>query len=116
MMTTILFVMIATGLGSVLRYIIMQNWKTRANYANGVFVVNAVGSFLLGMLISIPFSHELALYLETGFLGGLTTFSSMMTEGIDQDNRTQKVLYFAIQMGGGVLFFYLGLFVSTALG
>lgn len=110
-----LSIMIATGLGSVLRYIIMQHWQTKRHYATGVLVVNAVGSCLLGMLLSIPFSHELALFLETGFLGGLTTFSSMMTEGADQETLKEKVLYFTVQMGAGLLFFYLGLLVGTLL-
>ena len=49
----------------------------------GTLLVNGAGSFLIGLLAFFFTQHFPALasaFLVTGFLGGLTTFSSMMNE------------------------------------
>ncbi len=47
----------------------------------GTFVVNMIGCLLIGLLMAVVvdkphFSRELRLFLVTGFLGSLTTFST----------------------------------------
>jgi CrcB protein len=51
----------------------------------GTLVANLVGGFLIGVVIEalnapIPMAPELRALLVTGFLGGLTTFSSFSAE------------------------------------
>ncbi|HEX4858082.1 MAG TPA: fluoride efflux transporter CrcB [Usitatibacteraceae bacterium] len=53
----------------------------------GTFVANALGGLLIGMAVAWfardpDISHELRLFLITGFLGGLTTFSTYSSEVI----------------------------------
>ena len=51
----------------------------------GTFVANAIGGFLVGLAVAVFVKHpELSpawrLFLVTGFLGGLTTFSTYSAE------------------------------------
>ena len=80
---------IAAGgaLGAVARYAV-TSWDglTRAvdvgwgGVSDGVLIVNAVGSFLMGLLVCFvvrrPAHRLLRPFLGTGFLGGFTTFST----------------------------------------
>ncbi|WP_448374443.1 fluoride efflux transporter CrcB [Fervidobacterium sp.] len=80
---------VGTGgfIGSVLRYIISLwfNEKYPTSYIPyGTLVVNVIGSFLLGMIMEYatytPMNATLRLFLTTGIMGGLTTFSTMSYE------------------------------------
>ena len=56
--------------------------------AFGTFVANFIGCFLMGILVAAfwlfpQFSPEWRLFLVTGFLGALTTFSSFSGEVIE---------------------------------
>jgi len=80
---------VGTGgfIGSVSRYIISLwfNEKYPTSYIPyGTLVVNVIGSFLLGMIMEYvtytPMNSTLRLFLTTGVMGGLTTFSTMSYE------------------------------------
>lgn len=55
-----------------------------SSFPYGTLLVNGAGSFLIGLLAFFFTQHFPAplasAFLVTGFLGGLTTFSSMMNE------------------------------------
>lgn len=80
--------MVGTGgfAGSVLRYLISRymNLSLQTVFPLGTFVVNIVGSFLIGIIIASALSEDLSqqmrLFLATGFCGGFTTFSSFSYE------------------------------------
>lgn len=94
-MSKILYVGMGGFIGASLRYIISTNsariFGTSMPY--GTLIVNVLGGFLIGFLMELSFNTELIssdmrLFLTTGILGGLTTFStfsyetmSMMNEG-----------------------------------
>lgn len=55
------------------------------NAPAGTFIVNAAGSFFIGLLFGLTenatgFPHGVHLGLSTGFLGGFTTFSAFQWE------------------------------------
>lgn len=86
-MTKYLFVMLGGALGAVSRFIVgtlIARWYTGL-FPLGTFLVNATGSFLIGVLMMVflnrpSVSANWRLFLLTGVLGGYTTFSSFEWE------------------------------------
>lgn len=68
---------LAGGVGAALRYsvdvLILRWWGPPW----GVFVVNVVGSFALGILTGSAAGSDLQLVIGGGLLGGFTTFSAV---------------------------------------
>ena len=83
-MRAFFLVFIGGGLGSVVRYatvLALTRWLPVSRFPWGIFVVNIVGSFVLGWLLALPLAKNLDnttwLLAATGFLGGYTTFSTL---------------------------------------
>jgi len=82
-----MLVAVGGAIGSVLRYYVSQ-WALRLAgpaFPWGTLTVNVVGCFVIGVFAEMIIrrfdaSPELRLLLITGFLGGLTTFSSFSAE------------------------------------
>lgn len=80
-------IILAGGLGALLRYLLgggVLNLN-QATLPLGTFLVNVVGSFLIGYLswslvYKMHLSRELQVIVLTGFLGGFTTFSAFSLE------------------------------------
>ena len=68
--------LIAAGgaIGAVLRYAIGE-WLPN-DFPWGTLTVNLIGSLLLGMLVGLSISEEMALLLGTGLMGAFTTMSA----------------------------------------
>lgn len=88
-MQSILYVGIGGFIGASLRYIISVNssrlFGTQLPY--GTLIVNVLGGLLIGLIMEFSLttdfiSHDLRLFLTTGILGGLTTFSTFSYETI----------------------------------
>jgi CrcB protein len=85
----IIYVGIGGGIGAAIRYLIT---KHSANLFNssipfGTLIVNVIGGFLIGMIMELSISTDLIspnlkLFLTTGIMGGLTTFSTFSYETI----------------------------------
>lgn len=71
-LTTALLVGVGGTLGAVSRFGV----DTLLGGSRGVFVVNVLGSFALGALVTAPLDGTLVLVFGTGFCGAFTTFSS----------------------------------------
>ena len=75
------------ALGTAVRYGVGV-WALRAmgtSFPYGTLIVNVAGSFLIGMVMHVALTTELIaptlrLTLTTGFMGGLTTYSSFNYE------------------------------------
>ncbi len=88
-MPHILWAALGGALGSSCRYLVGV-WALRffgSGYPWGTFIVNVVGSFLIGGLaefiaLKLNASAELRILLVTGFLGGFTTFSAFSLDAI----------------------------------
>ena len=96
---------------------------TLKNIPLGTFLANLVGGFLIGVAVEF-FSHntqlspEWKLLIITGFLGGLTTFSTFSVESV-QLIQSGRVGWAAILIGihvfGSILMTLLGLSLCKSL-
>ena len=115
-MTILNFIVIACGgaLGASLRYGLSS---TLGLY--GVLIVNILGCFLIGALISFfalktSVSQTMNLFLTVGLLSGFTTFSAFSLEAIsliDTHKYLQAAIYITASVGGGLGAFILGRFL-----
>ena len=89
MWNSAVLIFLGGGLGSVLRFLISQyiSKKIESGIPWGTFVVNILGSLLLGAIIG--FFHKMNLsssqyvvFFTLGFCGGFTTFSTFTMENM----------------------------------
>jgi CrcB protein len=71
-------------LGGLARYGISQAWPAATgSFPTAILVINTSGAFLLGVLVTVvgmrAAPHYLRPFLGSGFCGGFTTFSSVVT-------------------------------------
>ncbi len=116
-----LYVFIAGGIGSVLRFLISRFMaKFFPFFPMGTLIANLTGMFLIGYLsvIAIDKNFITSPYREmilVGFLGGLTTFSSFGYEAfklITEARWPEFLLYFL----GNIFIGFLLLLVGRGLG
>lgn len=113
-----LSIFIGGGLGSILRYLVtLFAKKTLMFPLIGTFFVNIIGCFIIGFVFALTvnkinnFPHILRLFITTGFLGGLTTFSTLnleVFELIKNGKILYGILYFTLSCSIGLLSTYLG--------
>jgi len=83
-----IYVIIGGGTGALLRCLFTQHINNFFNnrFTLGTFFVNAIGSLLIGFLMSMftcfSIDNKWKLLIITGFLGGYTTFSAYSYETI----------------------------------
>ncbi len=102
-------VAVGGAIGSVLRYYVGQLALRIAGPAFpwGTLTVNVVGCFIIGVFAEMivrrfDASPELRLLLITGFLGGLTTFSSFSLDAIllcERGATVASAVYIAASVG-----------------
>jgi fluoride exporter len=79
---SILWVGIGGFLGSVLRYLVVLWTQSRGwtNFAWATLIVNVVGCFLITLITTLAIAttmrSNVRLFLTTGIMGGLTTYST----------------------------------------
>ncbi len=117
MWLSVLAIFSGAGLGALLRA--SFNYLTvgaASAVPLGTFLSNMVGGYLVGIAIAFfgnnpNFSPEWRLFVVTGFLGGLTTFSSFSAEVVEFMQRGE--LSWAL---GTALLHLIGSLVLTFLG
>jgi CrcB protein len=85
----VLLVGLGGAIGSVLRFLtsmLATSWFG-ADFPYGTFIVNLVGSFLIGLIQEVGtdtllLSDTTRIFLTTGIMGGLTTYSSFSYETV----------------------------------
>ena len=118
-MKQILLIGLGGFLGSIFRYgvhVLSQKWLE--NFPGGTFIVNILGSFLLGLLIGLVIKSDQALYwfVGIGFCGAFTTFSTFALEGvrfIKNDQWGSLLGYFSVTMIGGLVACSLGVWLGS---
>jgi CrcB protein len=90
-MINVVLVLIGGGLGAITRYgvalLAVRLFGTRFPY--GTLIVNLSGCFLIGLSFALAerglniMNPTVRLFFITGFLGGLTTFSSYAVETVN---------------------------------
>lgn len=90
----------------------------------GTLAANLVGGYLVGAAVAIfhlnvELSPELRLFIITGFLGGLTTFSSFSAEIVALIQRAEwgwAAGAIGLHVGGSLLMTLLGIWTIARLG
>ena len=88
----------------------------------GTLVANVLGGYLIGVAVGLfhfnaQWPLALKLFAITGFLGGLTTFSTFSAEVVERLLAGQPVLAFglaSVHLAGSLLATYLGLLTVGA--
>ena len=117
-MKNIILIGLGGFIGTILRYGIGKIFEKNLNFfPYGTFLINIIGCFILGLLISLLakendlFSINLYLFIGIGFCGGLTTFSTFSMESLNliYDGKFfLMLLYIISSIGFGLLFCYFG--------
>jgi CrcB protein len=124
MIINILLVIAGGGLGSACRYLLTLG-ATRF-FGNifpwGTLLVNLIGCFLIGLGFSLAgrdiISPQVKLLFMTGFLGGLTTFSTYALESANfwTDGATLAALTnIAVNNFGGLILVLTGLWLGKQI-
>ena len=118
MLLKLLSVFIGGGLGAILRYgLTVLSSKIFSTPIIGTFSANIIGCFLIGCFFSFILNkaEELPqvtrLFITTGLLGGLTTFSTLNFEVFELIKSGTILMgfgYLFISCFIGLLFVYLG--------
>ena len=116
------FLMVGTGgfLGACLRFFLSRRLSALSVFPFGTLLSNILAAFLIGLIIG--FERELTalspnakLFLTTGLLGGLSTFSTFSLETV-QYLETGKFLVaagnVAFNVGLCLLFVFMGLWAA----
>ena len=107
-------IFLAAMLGGLTRYQISRWLPASPDFPWGTLFANYVGIFCLvylvkGYLVYKGSSKSVILALGTGFCGGLTTFSSLMLDGVkllDTGSYLSLLIYLVLSIGGGLLLAY----------
>lgn len=115
----ILVVLVGSGTGGVLRYLVTLSLqdKITGKYPYSTFLVNVLGSVIIGMVIAAigkqsEESASLKLLLATGFCGGFTTFSAFALENVElirTGNYSTALTYILCSILAGILGTFAGI-------
>lgn len=116
-MSSYILVFIGGGLGASLRYLMGMIFTNNLKYPYGTFIINILGSFLLGLILMSSLGKtgtglKLNLFLTIGFAGGFTTFSTFTYEAINLINQgliLQSFSYIFLSIIFGMLGIYMGI-------
>ena len=123
-MTAVLAIGVGAALGAVLRWLLglwMNAWLPEV--PPGTLTANVVGGYLIGLAVVFFAQHvqvpaEWRLFVITGFLGGLTTFSTFSAEvmRLIQDGRMAwAVAAMGAHLAGSLLATWAGMLTAARL-
>ncbi|MFT9485864.1 fluoride efflux transporter CrcB [Tepidibacillus infernus] len=115
-----IYVAIGGFFGAITRYS-MGRWiskRVQSSFPFGTFIINLLGSFLLGLLFGTRLVGPTALLLGTGFMGAFTTFSTFKVESIKLSTSKEwrtMILYVGLSYTLGVLLAFVGYLIGLSL-
>ena len=106
-------------LGAPARYLVDRAVQARhsSGFPWGIFTVNVLGSFVLGVVAVFASESQLAL-IGVGFCGAFTTYSTFAYQTHQlyrHGHRRQALLNAAASIGAGLAAVYLGLLVAHTI-
>ncbi|QQM32490.1 fluoride efflux transporter CrcB [Martelella lutilitoris] len=113
---------IGGGLGAACRYLVgvLAIRVIGHGFPWGTFIVNVLGSLLIGLLVEavarlLNQSAEMRMFLVTGFLGGFTTFSSFSLDAMNMIERGDYMPAL-VYVGASVALGLAAVFAGLAIG
>lgn len=113
----LLWVALGGSLGAILRWIIGLSFNhLSSSIMMGTLAANTLGAFLMGICVAViekalPIPEQWQLFIMTGFLGALTTFSTFTAESftlLHQGDYFYFTLHLFLHFVGSLLCFSLG--------
>lgn len=124
-MTTILLVGLGGGLGAISRYLLAVKLygQLGVDFPWGTLGVNILGSLLLGFVLGLVeerdmFTPQTRALITTGFLGGMTTFSTFIFESwqfVRDGDPAKTMAYVTLSLAISVIAFAGALNATKAL-
>lgn len=120
-MKELVFVFFGGGLGSVLRYVVSKFINSNTlQFPLGTFLVNCIGSLLLGLIMGYAIKNNFSespnlLFLTVGVCGGFTTFSAFALENttfLKSGDYTTFAIYSSITLIIGIAAVFSGLWLA----
>ena len=107
---SVLFIILGAAIGAPARFMIDQYIRSFSTKPYGIFLVNILGSFLLGLTFkSSEHTHDL---VAIGFAGAFTTWSTFMLDiflAYELKRYKEAALNLILSLGFGLLAASLGL-------
>ena len=117
MLNNLLLVFIGGGIGSILRFGTNSFINHYAFSHIGTLVINVLGSFLFGIIVTIGEgkSNYFNLFLLTGLLGGFTTFSQFSYDVIALQNNENlfSIIYVLTSVLLSISMAILGIYIAN---
>lgn len=108
-----LYIILGAAIGAPARFAIDQYLRKFTNRPYGIFFVNVLGSFLLGLTFrSTDHTHDL---IAIGFAGAFTTWSTFMLDiylAFELKRKSEALINLGVSLGVGLLAAWLGLQIS----
>ena len=105
-----LYVILGAAVGAPARFAIDQYIRKFTNKPYGIFFVNVLGSFLLGLTFrNNDHVHDL---IAIGFAGAFTTWSTFMLDiylAFELNRKNEAAINLIVSLGFGLLAAWLGL-------
>lgn len=105
-----LYVILGAAIGAPARFAIDQYIRKFTNKPYGIFLVNVLGSFLLGVTFkSTEHTHDL---IAIGFAGAFTTWSTFMLDiylAFELKRKNEALINLGVSLGFGLFAAWLGL-------
>ena len=105
-----LYVILGAAIGASARFAIDQYIRKFTSKPYGIFLVNVLGSFLLGVTFnSTEHTHDL---IAIGFAGAFTTWSTFMLDiylAFELKRKSEALINLGVSLGIGLLAAWLGL-------
>ena len=118
-MSILLSIFLGGGVGALLGFLISEQTDRLflSSFPFGTIVVNVLGAFLMGLVVSyfadkVNVSQNIKMFLTIGFLGGFTTFSTFNLDFYQLYSNGEilaSLLYLFVTFTFTVIAFYLGL-------
>lgn len=123
MVIKLTLIMCGGGFGAVSRYLIgllAARWWG-ANFPWGTLTANLIGCFLIGLIFALAdrarfLTPDVRLFLITGYMGALTTFSSFSLETVNAGRAGLALLpmvNIAVNNAGGLMMTLFGMWIGN---